>query len=77
MHPLPAQAKKVRDRAAVVDLFNLLVYMDEPSALTKDDVKAVGDKYGVDMRRDQLEGLVQIFGQYLEGVVPKGQDQLR
>ncbi|KIY98725.1 hypothetical protein MNEG_9237, partial [Monoraphidium neglectum] len=72
-----AQAKKVRDRAAVVDLFNLLVYMDEPSALTPDDVSAVGAKYGVNMRRDQLEGLVQIFGQYLEGVVPKGDAPLR
>jgi hypothetical protein len=71
------QAKKVRDRAAVVDLFNLLVYMDEPSALTPDDVSAVGAKYGVNMRRDQLEGLVQIFGQYLEGVVPKGDAPLR
>ncbi|KAI8462253.1 MAG: hypothetical protein J3K34DRAFT_476400 [Monoraphidium minutum] len=71
------QAKKVRDRAAVVDLFNLLVYMDDPSALTQDDVAAAGAKYGVDMKRDQLEGVQQIFGQYLEGVVPKGDQPLR
>ncbi len=73
----PRQAKKIRDRAAVVDLFNLLVGMEEPADLTADDVKAVGDKYGISMRKDQLEGLQQIFGQYLENVIPTGDQQLR
>lgn len=40
----PTQSKKVRDRAAVVDLFNSLVWMEDPTALTADDVKAMGDK---------------------------------
>lgn len=66
----------MRDRAAVVDLFNMLVYMDEPSDLTPDDVKAMGDKYGINMHRDQKEGLQQVFGQYLEGVIPKGDQPL-
>jgi hypothetical protein len=73
----PAQAKHIRDRAAVVDLFNLLVHLDEPSELTPDDVKAVGDKYGLNMQKDQLQGLQQIFGQYLENVIPVGDTQLR
>jgi hypothetical protein len=71
------QAKKTRDRAAVVDLFNLLVGMEEPTALTPDDVKAVGDKYGLNMQKDQLEGLQQIFGQFLEHTVPTAETQLR
>lgn len=61
----------------MVDLFNALVYMEDPTALTNDDVKAIGAKYGIDMHKDQLDGLVQVFGQYLEGVVPKGEQQLR
>jgi hypothetical protein len=60
-----------------VDLFNLLVGMEEPTALTPDDVKAVGDKYGISMQKDQLEGLQQIFGQYLEHTVPTAETQLR
>ncbi|GBF94257.1 110 kDa translocon of chloroplast envelope inner membrane [Raphidocelis subcapitata] len=71
------QAKKVRDRAAVVDLFNLLVGMEEPSDLTPDDVKAVGNKYGINLHKEQLEGLQQVFGQYLEHAVPSGDQQLR
>ena len=71
------QAKKLRDRAAVVDLFNLLVNMDEPADLTPDDVKAVGDRYGLNMQKDQLQGLQQIFGQYLENIIPVGDTQLR
>lgn len=71
------QAKHIRDRAAVVDLFNLLVALDEPSDLTPDDVKAVGDKYGINMQRDQIMGLQQIFGQYLENIIPAGDTQLR
>lgn len=61
----------------MVDLFNLLVNMDEPSDLTADDVKGVGDKYGINMRREQLQGLQQIFGQYLENIIPVGDTQLR
>ena len=72
-----ARAKKVRDRAAVVDLFNLLVGLDEPSELTPDDVKAIGARHGVDMHKEQLQGLQQIFGQYLENVIPTGEQQLR
>lgn len=61
----------------MVDLFNLLVNMEEPSELTPDDVKAVGDKYGINMHKEQLEGLQQLFGQYLEHAVPTGDQQLR
>lgn len=74
--PRQTQAKKVRDRAAVVDLFNALVAMDEPSSLTPDEVRAVGDRYGVNMQRDQLEGLQQILGQYVEATVPTGDQDL-
>ena len=38
------QAKKTRDRAAAVDLFNQLVWMDDPAELTPEDVKAAGDR---------------------------------
>jgi hypothetical protein len=51
--------------------------MDEPADLTQDDVKAVGDRYGLNMQKDQLQGLQQIFGQYLENIIPIGETQLR
>ena len=63
--------------ALMVELFNVLVGMDEPADLTAGDVKAVGDKYGINMQKDQLQGLQQIFGQYLETIIPVGDTQLR
>ncbi|KIY91916.1 hypothetical protein MNEG_16047 [Monoraphidium neglectum] len=71
------RAKKLRDRAAVVDLFNLLVALDDPSELTADDVSGVGAKYGINMQKEQMTGLQQIFGQYLENIIPAGDTQLR
>lgn len=61
----------------MVDLFNFLVGLDEPSELTPEDVKAVGDRYGINMQKDQLQGLQQVFGQYLENIIPIGETQLR
>jgi hypothetical protein len=61
----------------VVDLFNLLVALDDPSELTADDVSGVGAKYGINMQKEQMTGLQQIFGQYLENIIPAGDTQLR
>ena len=71
------QAKKKRDGAAIVDLYNTIVDLPDPSELTEATVAAVGSKYGVNMQRDQLDGLQKIYGQFLESVIPTGETQLK
>lgn len=70
------QAKKKRDGAAIVDLYNTIVDLPDPSELTEATVAAVGSKYGINMQRDQLEGLQKVYGQFLESVIPAGETQL-
>ena len=71
------QAKKKRASASVVDLYNTIVELPDPSNLSTDDVAAVGAKYGVTMQKDELEGLQKIYGQFLEAIIPSGETQLR
>ncbi|KAF8060559.1 SULTR2 [Scenedesmus sp. PABB004] len=70
------QAKQKRDGAAVIDLYNYIVELDDPTELTLDAVAAVGSRYGIDMHKSQLEGLQKIYGQYLETIIPTGDAQL-
>jgi hypothetical protein len=58
--------------AAVVELYNGLVDMEDPSELTAADVKSVGDHFGINMQRDQLDGLKKIYSQFLENMIPTG-----
>jgi hypothetical protein len=37
----------------------------------------VGAKYGVDMHKEQLDGLQKVYGQYLEVIIPTGEQQLK
>ena len=71
------QAKKKRDAAAVIDLYNTIVELPEPYELTPDMVAAVGSKFGVNMHGSELEGLQKIYGQYLESLIPSGDTQLK
>ncbi len=48
------QAKKKRDSAAVVDLYNEIVALDEPYELTQEMVAAVGSKYGINMNKSEV-----------------------
>lgn len=51
--------------------------LDDPCELTPEDVGRIGSKYGVDMHKEQLEGLQKVYGQYLEIIIPTGDTQLR
>jgi hypothetical protein len=51
--------------------------LDDPCELTPEDVGRIGSKYGVDMHKEQLEGLQKVYGQYLETIIPTGDNQLR
>eukprot|EP00879_Flechtneria_rotunda_P009976 GHRR01010432.1.p1 GENE.GHRR01010432.1~~GHRR01010432.1.p1 ORF type:complete len:735 (+),score=296.51 GHRR01010432.1:437-2641(+) len=69
-------AKQKRDGAAVIDLYNYLVDLDDPAELTSDDVGRIGARYGINMHKEQLEGLQKVYGQYLENIIPVGDQQL-
>uniref|UniRef100_A0A383VE54 Uncharacterized protein n=1 Tax=Tetradesmus obliquus TaxID=3088 RepID=A0A383VE54_TETOB len=70
------QAKQKRDGAAVIDLYNYIVELDDPTELQADDVTAIGSRYGINMHKDQLEGLQKVYGQYLETIIPVADAQL-
>jgi Chloroplast envelope transporter len=53
-----------------------ILQLEEPTELTPDAVAAVGARYGINMQRDQLQGLQKLYGQYLEAVIPVGDTQL-
>jgi len=72
------QAKKKRDGAAVIDLYNTLADMPDPAAgASAELVASVGRRHGLDLRRDQPDGLRKIYGQFLEATVPAGENPLR
>jgi hypothetical protein len=50
--------------------------LDDPTELQPDDVTAIGSRYGINMRKDQLEGLQKVYGQYLETIIPVADAQL-
>ena len=74
---MAVQAKRKRDSVAVIDLYNTIVDLPDPCDLTPDMVAGVGAKFGLNMRKDQLDGLLNIYSQYLESMIPSGDIQLR
>ena len=37
----------------------------------------VGGKYGINFQKDELDGLKRIYGQFLENIIPLGDQQLK
>lgn len=54
----------------------VVLQLDDPTELTPDDVSMVGARYGINFHKDQLEGLQKLYGQYLEVIIPVGDQQL-
>lgn len=54
----------------------LRLQLDDPTELTPDDVSTIGARYGINMQKDQLDGLQKVYGQYLENSIPVGDQQL-
>lgn len=71
------QGKKKRDSAAVLALYNKIVDLPDPGELSPELVKATGDEFGINMHKDDLEGLCKIYSQYLEAIIPVGDQQLK
>jgi hypothetical protein len=53
-----------------------LSQLDDPTELQPDDVAAIGSRYGINMHKNQLEGLQKVYGQYLETIIPVADAQL-
>eukprot|EP00798_Chlamydomonas_sp_ICE-L_P014703 gene14703-20743_t len=69
--------KKLRDGGAVVDLYNQIVLLPDPSFLSEETVSAVGSNYGINMQEKELDGLQRVYSQYLEYLIPVEENQLR
>jgi hypothetical protein len=64
------------DSATAILDSNFFVQLDDPTELQPDDVTAIGSRYGINMHKDQLEGLQKVYGQYLETIIPVADAQL-
>lgn len=71
------QVKRKRDSVAVVDLYNRIVDLDEPCELSSETVTDIGKKFGVNLMKEELDGVKRVYGQYLESMIPLGDVQLR
>eukprot|EP00798_Chlamydomonas_sp_ICE-L_P010243 gene10243-8160_t len=71
------QAKKKRDSAAVIELYNKIVELPEPTKLSPQVVSGVESNYGISMAKDELSGLQMIYSQYLESLIPLEEKVLR
>lgn len=73
---LAMKAKKKRDGAAYVELYNKLSSMEAPNELTASDLKDISSKYMINWS-SQVDGLKTIYGIFLESMIPVGEQSLR
>jgi len=70
------RARSRRASAAVIDLYNSLVEMADPAHLRPEHIHALERQYGINFLRDEIDGLKRIYGQFIQGVIPHGDEQL-
>lgn len=66
------QMKGKRESAAIIELSNVLVEMQDPTLLTREMVSAVEAKYGIDMTVSCLEEMKSLYGTFVEAAIPVG-----
>ena len=64
--------KEIRQSAAIVELANVLVDLNDPTALTRDHVIAIEAKFGAPLLESCPEELKSIYGTFVEAVIPGG-----
>lgn len=64
--------KERRSSAAMIELANLLVSLEDPSTLTREQVAAIEAKYGTRLAVSSADELKAIYGTFVEAVVPPG-----
>lgn len=66
------QMKGKRESAAIIELSNVLVEMQDPTLLTREMVSAIEAKYGIDMTVSCLEEIKSLYGTFVEAAIPAG-----
>ncbi|KAK9829243.1 hypothetical protein WJX72_004725 [[Myrmecia] bisecta] len=66
------QLQEKRTSAAAIELYNELAALEDADSLSRQQVEAVGSKYGVDLAQKVTEELKQIYDTYLENLIPPG-----
>lgn len=66
------QMKGRRESAAIIELSNVLVEMQDPTLLTREMVSAIEAKYGIDMTVSCLEEIKSLYGTFVEAAIPAG-----
>ena len=61
-----------RGQAAGVELHNELVRRGGPGNVTKEDIDALAQRFGINFSEKQLPELQQAYGLYLEALIPQG-----
>eukprot|EP00891_Asterochloris_glomerata_P003309 jgi/Astpho2/3309/fgenesh1_pg.00054_%23_10_t len=65
-----------RGQAAGVELHNELVRRGGPGNVTKEDIDALAQRFGISFSEKQLPELQQAYGLYLEALIPQGDTPL-
>lgn len=68
--------KEKRESAAIIELSNILVDMDNPALISRDVVTQVEEKYGISLCISCLEEMKSLYGTFVEAVIPVGNSSL-
>lgn len=70
------QLKTMREGAAAVQLYNLIVSKGDPRLLTRDDVAALEAQVGVALGTALADEVKPIYGAFVEAIIPVGDEPL-
>lgn len=70
------QLKTMREGAAAVLLYNLIVAKGDPRLLTRDDVAALEAQVGVALGTALADEVKPIYGAFVEAIIPVGDEPL-
>lgn len=70
------ELKGKRESAAIIELSNVLVEMQDPTLLNREMVSAIEAKYGIDMCTSCLEEMKSLYGTFVEAAIPAGTGNL-
>ncbi len=71
------QLKTMREGAAAVQLYNLIVSKGDPRLLTRDDVAGLEAQFGIVLGTQLADEVKPIYGAFVEAIIPTGDDPLR
>ena len=70
------QGRERRSQAASIALYNDLMEREDPTSISIAEVKAIGSKYGVDFSQTGISDIQQIYGEFLDAIIPSDEAPL-